>query len=302
MERTGKLVIHVPIKEFVATGDDIKWSTTASSGTAVTGTATSTHLPVTITAPCGTTQCLGATNGGTAFKITFTQGFRNIGYVATQTTYFKIYSQTSSGVAANENETNTKASTTALAATTITVSSIVLDSYLAGAAATMTIKIKFGSKIENDATHTTVFTFTDAFFRNDVAITCTNSVGTSLTCSSTHSSNLVNTLSVTGLCSADCASSTDIQIIAEVINYLEVYDIVGTMTVATTTSAGQAIAASTSSFSYASMSSITKNFLASPSVTRSDEVQGEDASYTIKFTTPGVLAQDPVIILSLPLN
>lgn len=61
MEATGIMIVYIPVLEFVATGATIQWTSTTSSGTftGTAGTEANGLLPVTITAPCGSSICTG---------------------------------------------------------------------------------------------------------------------------------------------------------------------------------------------------------------------------------------------------
>lgn len=302
LEIDGLLYINIPILEFVENGDTKTYKTSIDSTeyTLTAGTAGSTHQLVTITDPCNAAKC----DSGETFTVTITAGYRNLGYVVSQSTYFQAYTKTADDAyTCNSDTTNTVATTSALAASTVTVGSVALGSTYVAASTSFTVTLTFSGPVVADDGVNIKLAFDTPFIRGDDTITCTDG-SSSIDCNTpTMTSSLIDDITITGLCSSDCAASTTYTIVLSgVVNYLEVYAITGDMTVAITTDAGNAISATSSGYDYSGLGTLTVNQLTSVSVTRATDEQAVETTFVIYFTTPGILQDSAVVLVSLPIN
>lgn len=92
--------------------------------------------------------------------------------------------------------------------------------------------------------------FDTPFIRADNTISCTDG-SSSIACGSVVSttSTLIDSIVITGLCSSGCTSGTGYTIkLVDVVNYLEVYTVSGTISVTVTTDSAADIAATSTGY------------------------------------------------------
>ena len=235
-------------------------------------------------------------------EIVITQGFKNPRTVVSSFSNYFIYeSRTPDQLYQVDKSTSNIEATPAIEQATISSIAVSFESATVAKDGYVDISAVLGSTVL--ASDYVELAFSAEFLLESTSsVTCSKVVSgtaTAITCTSTFTSGYLSALKVEGLCACDSTSTYTIRI-HNVRNILEAKAFTGTLTYSTKASASESIGTGTLDLS--TVTTLTAGELSPATVVRSATSQGASSTFTLSFTTPGVLLDASTIQIGLPIN
>ncbi|CAI2359515.1 unnamed protein product [Moneuplotes crassus] len=299
---SSKIRVMVPLDQFVRTTDTIQYKQTSSSTVnAMTVVSTdSTHIVLEYEAFCssGGSTC----SDGSTMSITITQGFKNPRTViSTFTNYFIFESRTPDQLYQVDRSTANIVATPDIAQAAIANIAINFESSTVAKDGYADVSAVLGSTMLSSDFIELIFS-SEFLLQTTSAVTCSkvvSGIASTVSCTSTFTSGYLSTLKVEGFCECDSTSTYTIRI-HNVRTLLEAKAFTGTLTYSTKASDTESIGTGTLDLS--TVTTLTAATLSPATVVRSATTQGSSSSFTLSFTTPGILLGGSTIQIGLPLN
>ena len=235
-------------------------------------------------------------------SITITQGFKNARTVLTSfSQYFEFQTYNSGKVYQIDESTSNIEATPPLEQAAITSITVSHESSTVAKDGYVDISAILGSTLISTDYLELEFS-TEFLIESSSLVTCGKVVSgteTSVPCTPIITSGYLSYVKVEGACPCDSTTTYTIRL-NNVRNLLEVIAFSGTLTLNTKASATESIG--TGSLDLSTLTTLTEGELTSTSVVRSATSQGADSTFTLAFTTPGVLLDSSTIQIGLPLN